>query len=171
MDLHREFRDKGFEILAFPCDQFLSQEPGTNSDIKKLIKDKFRAEFPLFEKSEINGPNTCAVYKYLRYNTEALYDAENDVVQEVPWNFSKFIVDGVTGQVISYYNPRVSPLSLRKEIESIVKRNTEEHGEFVPKIKYKTKEELDKEVPDTSAGCGAGEACGKKPVIQEENRV
>ena len=83
--------------MAFPCDQFLSQEPGSNSDIKKLIIEKFRAEFPLFEKSEINGPNTCEVYKYLRHNTEALYDAENDVVQEVPWNFSKFIIDGHTG--------------------------------------------------------------------------
>ena len=80
VELHREYRDKGFEILAFPCDQFLSQEPGTNSDIKKLIIDKFKAEFPLFEKSEINGANTCEVYKYLRYNTEALYDPENDVV-------------------------------------------------------------------------------------------
>ena len=80
VELHREYRDKGFEILAFPCDQFLSQEPGTNSDIKKLIIDKFKAEFPLFEKSEINGPNTCEVYKYLRYNTEALNDPENDVV-------------------------------------------------------------------------------------------
>jgi glutathione peroxidase len=172
VDLHREYRDKGFEILAFPCDQFLSQEPGSNSDIKKLIKDKFRAEFPLFEKSEINGPNTCDVYKYLRYNTEALYDPENDVVQEVPWNFSKFIVDGHTGQVISYYNPRVSPHSLRKEIESIIKRNTEEHGEFISKVKYKTKEELEKEVPDTSAGCGTNDACAKKQVVDDaENRV
>ena len=114
-----------------------------------MIRDKFRAEFPLFEKSEINGPNTCEVYKYLRYNTEALYDAENDVVQEVPWNFSKFIVDGNSGHVISYYNPRVSPLSLRIEIEKIINKNTEEHGEFVPKVTYKTKEELEKEVPDT----------------------
>ena len=72
-------------------------------------------EFPLFEKSEINGPNTCAVYKYLRYNTEALYDTENDVVQMVPCNFSKFIVDGVSGQFISYKNTCVSALSLRKE--------------------------------------------------------
>ena len=81
-------------------------------------------------------------------------------------------MDGVSGQVISYYNPRVSPSSLRKEIESIIKKNTEEHGEFVPKIKYKTKEELEKEVPDTSAGCNAGEACFKKEVVIEaENRV
>ena len=62
----------------------------------------------------------------------------------MPWNFSKFIVDGVTGQVLHYYNPRVSPLSLRKQIDEIIKKNTnEEHGPFVPKIKYKTKEELE----------------------------
>jgi glutathione peroxidase len=102
--------------LAFPCDQFLSQEPGTNADIKKLIRDKFKADFLIFEKSEINGPITCEVYKFLRNNATALYDPENEVVQEVPWNFSKFIVDGTTGQVVSYYNPRVSPLSLRAEI-------------------------------------------------------
>jgi hypothetical protein len=76
-------------------------------------------------------------------------------------------VDGFTGQVISYYNPRVSPHSLRKEIESIIKKNTEEHGEFVPKIKYKTKEELEKEVPDTSAGCSSGDTCAKKAKIEE----
>jgi glutathione peroxidase len=49
------------------------------------------------EKSVINGAETCEVYRYLRYNTEALYDPENDVVQEVPWNFSKFLIDGATG--------------------------------------------------------------------------
>jgi hypothetical protein len=89
----------------------------------------------------------------------------------VPWNFSKFLLDGHTGQVVSYYNPRVSPLSLRKEIESIIKRNTEEHGEYVQKFKYKTKEEIDQEVPDTSVGCGQGGACAKKDAIELENRV
>ena len=58
----------------------MSAEPGSNEDIKKLIKEKFKAEFPLFEKSEINGPSTCEVYRFLRYNAEALYDPENDVV-------------------------------------------------------------------------------------------
>ena len=94
MQLHNEYKDKGFEILAFPCDQFLSQEPGSNTDIKKLVRLKFKANFPLFEKSEINGEGTCEVYKFLRNNTEALYDPEKNIAQEVPWNFAKFIVDG-----------------------------------------------------------------------------
>ena len=87
-----------------------------------MVRDKFKADFPLFEKSEINGPNTCEVYKFLRHNSEALYDAENNVIGEVPWNFSKFLVDGSTGLVVSYYNPRVSPLSLRSEIEAMVSK-------------------------------------------------
>jgi hypothetical protein len=62
------------------------------------------------------------VYKFLRFNSEQLYDAENNVAGEVPWNFSKFIVDGQTGQVFSYYNPRVSPLSLRNEIETLLNK-------------------------------------------------
>jgi glutathione peroxidase len=62
-----------------------------------LIRSKFHAEFPIFEKSEINGPNTCEVYKFLRHNTNELFDQENEVVQEVPWNFAKFLVDGSTG--------------------------------------------------------------------------
>jgi glutathione peroxidase len=164
VELHKEFRDKGFEILAFPCDQFLSQEPGTNVDIKKLIKEKFRAEFPLFEKSEINGPNTCEVYKFLRHTTEALYDPENDVVQEIPWNFAKFLVDGANGQVLSYYNPRVSPLSLREEIKGIIERNTKEGELFVNKRKYKSKEEIEAEgeVTQTTGACGSGgEMCSK----------
>lgn len=168
MDLHKEYRDKGFEILAFPCDQFLGQEPGTNSDIKKLILEKFKAEFPLFEKSEINGPNTCDVYKFLRHTTEELYDQDNDVVQEVPWNFAKFLLDGATGEVVSYYNPRVPPSSLRGEIEQIIKKNTKEGEVFQPKRKYKSKEEMESEAVVTqstgASGCGSsagGEMCKK----------
>ena len=114
------------------------------------------------------------MYKFLRNNTEALYDPENDVVQEVPWNFAKFILDGVTGQVVSYYNPRISPLSLRKEIEGIIQRNTEKYGSFIPKIKYKTKEEIEQAIKDNKnivSSCG-GEAC-KKPAEESKsnNRI
>ena len=83
------------------------------------MREKFKASFPLFAKVEINGPNTCEVYKFLRSNTPALFDQVNNTVGEVPWNFSKVIVDGRTGKVVSYYNPRVSPLSLRSEIETM----------------------------------------------------
>lgn len=110
--------------MAFPCDQFLTQEPGTNRDIKKLIREKFSAEFPIMEKSMINGADTCEIYRFLRYNTEALYDPENDIVQEIPWNFTKFLIDGSTGQVVTFNVPRISPLQLRPEIEAIIKKNS-----------------------------------------------
>ena len=71
--LHKQYRDQGFEILAFPCNQFMSQEPGSNAEIKAFARDLYSAEFPLFAKTEVNGANTCEVYKYLRNNSE-LYD-------------------------------------------------------------------------------------------------
>ena len=74
--LHKEYRDRGFEILAFPCNQFMGQEPGTNEEIKKFARDHYGAEFPLFAKIEVNGPNTHEVYKYLRSQSE-LYDAKS----------------------------------------------------------------------------------------------
>ena len=64
--LHKEYRDRGFQILAFPCNQFLKQEPGNAEDIKSYAIGKHGAEFPIFEKTQVNGDNTCDVYKYLR---------------------------------------------------------------------------------------------------------
>jgi glutathione peroxidase-family protein len=81
------------------------------------------------EKSVINGSETCEVYRYLRSNTDALYDPENDVVLEVPWNFTKFLVDCSTGQVVTFQIPRISPLQLRSDIEAILKKNSQP---FVP---------------------------------------
>ena len=119
-----------------------------------MIRDKFKADFLLFEKSDINGPNTCETYKFLRHNTEALYDAENEIVQEVPWNFAKFLIDGTTGQVVSYYNPRVSPLSLRTEIETICSRGAPYvHKDYPVFVNAKANEANS---GDTCAGSGCG---------------
>ncbi len=72
------------------------------------------------------------MYKFLRNNCEALYDPETQVVQEVPWNFAKFIIDGSTGQVVSYYNPRISPLSLRQEIEAMLTKGAPYEAKDLP---------------------------------------
>jgi len=90
------------------------------------------AEFPIFEKSDINGPNTCEVYKFLRSTTPELYDEENETVMEVPWNFAKFILDGSTGKVTSYHNPRVSPLSLRPLIEKLLSNDNSTKEKTAP---------------------------------------
>ena len=113
--MHTEYRDKGFEILAFPCNQFMNQEPGSNEEVKAFAQNLYKAEFPLFAKIEVNGPNAHDVYRYCRINSE-LYDAKKKEVKEIPWNFAKFLINE-QGKVISYHNPRVEPVTMIEEIE------------------------------------------------------
>lgn len=117
--LHKEYRDQGFEILAFPCNQFMGQEPGTNLEVKAFARELYGAEFPLFAKTDVNGKDTCDVYQFLRQTSE-LWDPVKKEAKEIPWNFAKFIVNA-QGKVVSYHNPKVDPESLIKNIEDLLK--------------------------------------------------
>ena len=117
--LHKQYRDQGFEILAFPCNQFGSQEPGSNAEVKAFAKELYGAEFPLFAKTDVNGANSCAVYQYLRRNSQ-LYDSSKKQAKEIPWNFAKFMVNG-EGKVVSYHEPKTLPNELENEIKSMLK--------------------------------------------------
>ena len=108
------------EILAFPCNQFMGQEPGTNAEVKAFARELYGAEFPLFAKTDVNGVNTCEVYKYLRGNSE-LYDEKKKESKEIPWNFAKFLVNG-QGKVVSYHNPKVDPLDIMSSIEPLLRQ-------------------------------------------------
>ena len=99
--MHSEYKDQGFEILGFPCNQFKEQEPGTNEEIKAFAQEKYGAEFPLFSKIEVNGDNAHEIYKYLRRNS-VLYDEETDLSLVVPWSWGKFLIDG-EGKKASFY--------------------------------------------------------------------
>ena len=90
--MHTEMKDNGFQVLAFPCNQFGSQEPGTPAEIEAFARGKYGAEFPIFEKIEVNGPNCHPVYNYLR-TYSSLYMKDKKVASEIPWNFAKFLVD------------------------------------------------------------------------------
>ena len=79
----------------------MSQEPGTNEEIKKFARELYGAEFPIFAKTEVNGANTCEVYKFLRLNS-SLYDPKKGEAKEIPWNFAKFLVNS-RGEVVSYH--------------------------------------------------------------------
>ncbi len=116
--LHKEYRDQGFEILAFPCNQFRGQEPGSNAEIKAFAKELYGAEFPLFAKTEVNGANTCDAYKYLRMNSE-LYDTQKKQSKEIPWNFAKFLVNS-SGKVVSYHDPGALPDTLEGNIKAML---------------------------------------------------
>ena len=104
--MYEELETEGLQILAFPCNQFMSQEPGTNEEIKAYAQDKFKARFPLFSKIDVNGDETHEVYKYLRRNSE-LWNEDKQTMQQIPWNFSKFLVDS-DGKVQGYFDTHVT---------------------------------------------------------------
>ncbi|KAK6137610.1 hypothetical protein DH2020_028636 [Rehmannia glutinosa] len=103
----------GLEILAFPCNQFGSQEPGTIEEIQNFVCTRFKAEYPVFDKVEVNGPNTAPIYKYMKSVKGSLFG------DNIKWNFSKFLVDK-EGQIVDRYAPTTSPLSIEKDIKKLL---------------------------------------------------
>jgi len=109
--LYREYKDKGFEILGFPSNDFGAQEPGTETEIKSFCSLTYDVTFDMFSKVQVKGSGIVDVYKYLTDNTG----------NQVEWNFNKFLVDK-EGKVVKYYPSNVAPedAGLRKDIESLL---------------------------------------------------
>ncbi|KAF9623249.1 hypothetical protein IFM89_000738 [Coptis chinensis] len=95
----------GLEILAFPCNQFGGQEPGSNSEIKQFACTRCKAEFPIFDKVDVNGPSTAPVYQFLKSSAGGFL---GDLIK---WNFEKFLVDK-NGKVVERYPPTTSPFQI-----------------------------------------------------------
>ncbi|XP_057800122.1 probable phospholipid hydroperoxide glutathione peroxidase [Salvia miltiorrhiza] len=113
--LYQKYKDQGLEILAFPCNQFGSQEPGTNEEIQEFVCTRFKAEYPVFDKVEVNGSNTAPIYKYLKSAKGGMFG------DGIKWNFSKFLVDK-DGHVVDRYAPTTSPLSIEKDIKKLIEK-------------------------------------------------
>ncbi|XP_022845477.1 probable glutathione peroxidase 2 isoform X2 [Olea europaea var. sylvestris] len=111
--LYEKYRDQGFEILAFPCNQFAWQEPGTNEEIQETACTRFKAEFPIFDKIEVNGKNAAPLYKFLKSEKGGLF------VDAIKWNFTKFLVNR-EGKVVERYAPRTSPLQIEEDIKKLL---------------------------------------------------
>jgi len=101
---------RGLRILAFPCNQFGGQEPGTEAEIKEFVTKNFGVTFDMFSKVEVNGDNAHPLWKYLKYKKGGTL---GDFIK---WNFSKFIIDR-NGQPVERYAPNAEPLSLRKDLD------------------------------------------------------
>ncbi|CAD6203704.1 unnamed protein product [Miscanthus lutarioriparius] len=110
-ELYQKYRDKDFEILAFPCNQFLRQEPGSNQQIKDFACTRFKAEYPVFQKVRVNGPDAAPVYKFLKASKPGLFGSAR-----IKWNFTKFLVDK-NGKVIERYGTSTAPMSIEKDIQ------------------------------------------------------
>jgi glutathione peroxidase len=101
--LHETYRDRGFTVLGFPCNQFLEQEPGTPDEIASFCSTTYGVDFPLFEKIDVNGEDRHPVYQDLTPTA----DAEGHT-GDIRWNFEKFLV-GPDGQVVARFAPMTQP--------------------------------------------------------------
>ena len=110
--LHRRFRDRGFAVLGFPCDQFGHQEPGDESAIERFCKDAYDVTFPMFAKTEVNGTNAHPLFKALKRDAPGLFGTE-----AIKWNFTKFLVDRER-RVVCRYAPSDKPEKLARDIEA-----------------------------------------------------
>ncbi len=107
--LNLKYKDKGLVILGFPCNQFLKQEPGTSEEIEKFCNINYGVSFQLFEKINVNGPNTHPVYSFLK----------NALPGKITWNFNKFLLDR-NGVPVKRYLSQTTPKELEKEIEKLL---------------------------------------------------
>lgn len=113
-ELYQKYKDQGFIVLGFPCDQFNHQEPNSAEQAQQICKLNYGVTFPIFDKIEVNGKNTTELYKFLK-------DQHRGLIKTIPWNFTKFLV-GKDGKVIKRYSPKVLPISLEGAIKEALKR-------------------------------------------------
>jgi glutathione peroxidase len=113
--LWRKYRDRGFAVLGFPCNQFGRQEPGSHSDILCFTKERFSVSFPLFAKIEVNGEGAHELYKYLKQQAKGLLGTES-----IKWNFTKFLIDK-NGEVVHRFAPATTPSTLEARIQELLR--------------------------------------------------
>jgi len=101
--IHEQYKDRGFSVLGFPCNQFMGQEPGSAEEIATFCSTTYGVTFPLFEKIEVNGDNQDPLYAEL----EETADAEGHS-GDVRWNFEKFLISP-QGEVVGRFAPQVEP--------------------------------------------------------------
>jgi len=110
--LYAKYAEKGLEILAFPCNQFGKQEPGTNEEIKAFVAKK-GATFKLFDKVDVNGKNTHPLFLFLRK------ELKGTLGSSIKWNFTKFLCDR-SGKPVKRYGPPTKPLSFEQDIAGLL---------------------------------------------------
>lgn len=110
-DIYSKYKDQDFEVLAFPCNQFGGQEPGTNEQIKEFACTRFKAEYPIFDKVNVNGSQEAPIYKFLKAQKGGGLLGDS-----IKWNFAKFLVDK-NGNVVDRYAPTTPPSKIEKDIK------------------------------------------------------
>lgn len=136
-ELYKTYKDKGFEILGFPCNQFAGQEPGTNDEVQHFCKLNYGVTFQIFEKGDVRGENAQPLFKYLTSQKsfkgfddshpiakplmEALQKNFPEYLEGdgIKWNFTKFLIDK-EGNVVERFEPTTTPKSIAADIEKLL---------------------------------------------------
>lgn len=101
--LYERYRDRGLEVLGFPCNQFMNQEPGSEDEISSFCQTNYGVQFPLFAKLEVNGDGRHPLYQWLTAEGQGHPG-------DIQWNFEKFLIDR-SGRVAARFSPKVTPLA------------------------------------------------------------
>jgi glutathione peroxidase len=112
--VYEQFKDKGVEVLGFPCNQFGAQEPGDADEIGSFCERNYGVTFPLFDKIDVNGDDAHPLFKHLKSEAPGLMGTE-----AIKWNFTKFLVRK-DGRVYKRYAPQTEPKELMKDIEKLL---------------------------------------------------
>ena len=112
--LYEQYKDRGFTVLGFPCDQFGHQEPGDEEEIQRFCSSNYNVTFPMFSKVNVNGSDTHPLFKYLKSERKGVLGSES-----IKWNFTKFLV-GADGSVQKRYAPTDTPESIGADLIPIL---------------------------------------------------
>ncbi len=112
--LYQQYKDRGFEVLGFPCNQFGGQEPGDADEIAEFCKVNFGVTFPLMAKIDVNGANSSPLYDWLKTSAKGLMGSTS-----IKWNFTKFLI-GRDGKVVKRYGPTDAPDKIARDIEALL---------------------------------------------------
>jgi glutathione peroxidase len=112
-ELYRKYKDQGFVVLGFPCNQFMNQEPGSEAEILDFCQMNYDVTFPLFAKIDVKGPHAHPLFTYLTRQKKGI------IGSDIKWNFTKFLVDQ-SGHVVKRYAPTTTPLHIASDIERLL---------------------------------------------------
>lgn len=112
--LYKQYGERGFVVLGFPCNQFAEQEPGTNEEIASFCEVNYGVTFPIFTRIDVNGDDTHPLYKWLKESAPGILGSE-----AIKWNFTKFLIDR-SGAVVERYAPTTEPADIAGDIEKLL---------------------------------------------------
>ncbi|MDX1733699.1 MAG: glutathione peroxidase [Halioglobus sp.] len=113
-EMYEKYKDRGLEILGFPCNQFGNQDPGSNDEIMEFCQLNYGVSFPMFGKIDVNGDDADPLFVHLKHEAPGLLGSEG-----IKWNFTKFLIDA-EGNVVRRYAPKDKPSAIARDIEELL---------------------------------------------------